>query len=260
MDKLNNDDHTAKAYDNRDFLHSPWSRTIRMLAEYQFPLSRFTEEGVTGFVVFFGSARIPAPEKSANSTLEGLTKYYQAARELSRRLTDWFSSLENRRLLVCSGGGPGIMEAANRGAQEVDGESIALNISLPHEQKSNGYVPEKFNINFHYFFFRKFWFINLAEAIVIFPGGFGTLDELLETLTLVQTDKMGRRIPIVMFGSSFWHKVINFDVLVEFGVIDAKDLEYFRYCDTVDEAFSFITQSIRDNPPLTQEERGILPC
>ncbi len=259
--KIEERNKTKKSYENLAFLHSPWARTIRMLSEYQYPLSIFVTENVSGTVVFFGSARIK-PASELKSPIDhapkfgDLSRFYDDARELSRRLTLWFRESKNQhqKYLICSGGGPGIMEAANRGAMDAGGESIGLNISLPFEQKPNPYITKKFSIEFHYFFLRKYWFVSLAQAIVVFPGGFGTLDEFLETLTLIQTQKHPYRIPIVVYGSDFWKKIVNFDALVEYGVISPEDLDLFHFIDNLDEAFHFITKSISAYP-LEPEER-----
>jgi uncharacterized protein (TIGR00730 family) len=175
--------------------------------------------------------------------------YYEKTQELSRRLTEWSKSLEgtDRRFVICSGGGPGIMEAANRGASDAKGENIGLNISLPFEQNDNPYITRRLSIEFHYFFMRKFWFSYLAKAVVVMPGGFGTLDEFMEVLTLVQTGKIKKRMPIVLFGKSFWDRVINFDALVEFGTISPGDLDLFLRTDSVDEAFEYLTKELESH-------------
>ena len=253
-----------KAYKNSEFLNSPQARTIRMLAEYLEPESRFEKYNIQDTVVFFGSARIQPPEQArrhrdglreqgaAESELRmaearlSIANYYQDAVDLARMITAWSKELytcnqcHGRRFIVCSGGGPGIMEAANRGASEAGGYSIGLNISLPFEQEPNPYISRELNFEFHYFFVRKFWFAYLAKALIIFPGGFGTLDELLEILTLVQTGKMTKDIPIVLFGSSFWNQIINFKALADWGVISPEDLDLFKFCDTPQEAFDYL--------------------
>lgn len=262
IQKIENRNKSKKSYENLAFLHSPWARTIRMLSEYQYPLSIFDSEEVSGTVVFFGSARAKSSKAleslsqvSANAVT--LSKYYEDARELARRLTLWFSGLEDRNLLICSGGGPGIMEAANHGAHDAGGESIGLNISLPFEQKANPYVPKKFNMEFHYFFLRKYWFISMAEAIIIFPGGFGTLDEMLETLTLMQTKKL-EKIPLIVYGPDFWKKILNFDALIEYGVISAEDMDLIYFCDNVDEAFEYLKKHITSREPGAAQRRHTL--
>ena len=175
-----------------------------------------------------------------------MSGYYEAARELSFRLTEWSKNLEEgkQRFVICSGGGPGIMEASNRGASEAKGLNIGLNISLPFEQNDNPYITRRLSLEFHYFFMRKFWFSYLAKAVVVMPGGFGTLDEFMEVLTLVQTGKIKKHMPIVLFGKSFWEKVIDFDALVEFGTISASDLDLFLTTDSVDEAYEYLTAEL----------------
>jgi uncharacterized protein (TIGR00730 family) len=252
---------SSKAYKNTEFLNSPQARTIRILAEYLEPESRFEKFHIQDTIVFFGSARIRAheealrhrdelrkqgaPEAELRSAETGLTmaRYYQDAVDLARKVTAWSKDLytrnqcHGRRFIVCSGGGPGIMEAANRGASEAGGYSIGLNISLPYEQEPNPYISRELMFEFHYFFIRKFWFAYLAKALIVFPGGFGTLDELLEILTLVQTGTMTKTIPIILYGSSFWKQIINFEALADYGVISRKDLSLFTFCDTPQEAF-----------------------
>lgn len=256
-----------KAYKNDKFLNSPDARLIRMLAEYLEPDSRFRDYKVRDTVVFFGSARSvpldvanrqwkelethlqdhPLTREERSEKERGLLAlrmagYYEGARELSHRLTKWAMSLpgKKRRFVVCSGGGPGMMEAANRGAIEAGGVSIALNISLPFEQQPNPFVTDALSFEFHYFFMRKFWFVYLARALVIMPGGFGTLDEMLEVLTLVQTRKLKKKIPIVLFGMDYWNEVLNFDAMVRWGMIKKEDLNLFLATDSVEEAFGFL--------------------
>jgi uncharacterized protein (TIGR00730 family) len=253
----------VKAYENAAFLHSPDARALRILAEYLEPHARFRELQVKDTIVIFGSARIlsraEAEERLAGAVALGgdvklaerdlgMSKYYEATRELAHRLTTWSKSLagQERRFVVCSGGGPGIMEAANRGASEARGVNIGLNISLPFEQSSNEYVTRRLAFDFHYFFMRKYWFAYLAKAMVIMPGGYGTLDELMEILTLIQTGKIKKRMPIVLFGAEFWNQVIDFDKLVEFGTINASDLDLFLRTDSVDEAFEYITGQLME--------------
>jgi len=174
------------------------------------------------------------------------SKYYAAASELSRLITEWSLNIRDplERFLVCSGGGPGIMEAANRGADEAGGRSIGLGISLPHEQRNNKYITRDLNFEFHYFFIRKYWFLYLAKALVVFPGGFGTMDELFEVLTLIQTNKTEKHVPIILFGSEFWEKVINFEALLDWGVISKKDLKLFRIMDSVPETREYIVEEM----------------
>ncbi len=258
-----------KAYKNLDFLNSDEAREIRVLCEMTEPRLRFLEEKIEDTIVLFGSARIrpaaeaertlreleaavadpdspsPAEAQALRQARAGLraAPYYEAAAELAEKLTRWSMGLDNhgRHFVVCSGGGPGIMEAANLGAQRAGGKSIGLGISLPMEQGVNEYVPEALRFEFHYFFVRKYWFVLMARALVAFPGGFGTLDELFETLTLVQTGKTAHQPPVVLFGSEFWNEIVNFDALVEWGTISPEDLKLFHVADTVDEAFEFIT-------------------
>jgi hypothetical protein len=186
----------------------------------------------------------------AKTALE-LSAYYEAARELAHRLTDWSKKLEDEehRFVVCTGGGPGIMEAANRGASEAKGLNVGLTISLPNEEFNNPYISHELHFHFHYFFMRKFWFVYLAKAVVLFPGGFGTMDELFEILTMVQTRKMRKRVPIVLFGTKFWDEVVNFDALVRYGTISPEDLRLFHRVDTVDEAYELITRGLMESAP-----------
>lgn len=249
-----------KAYENARFLNSRAGRPLRIMAEFHEPLDRFDRHGILDTIVFFGSARIPSQKAVEDGTAgdhEGLKRlacYYEAARELSRRLTEWSLSLpgDPGRYVVCTGGGPGIMEAANRGAFEAGGRSIGLTISIPVEEFENRYVTPELAFEFHYFFMRKYWFTYLAKAVVVMPGGFGTLDELFELLTLMQTLKMKKRMPVVLFGKAFWSDVINLDALVNYGTIGREDLAYFYPTDSVDEAFDYITGFLQEGPP----ERG----
>ena len=213
------------AYRNERFLDSPDARAVRILSEYLEPYSHFRHEKVRDTIVFFGSAR------SEEHGLLG--NYYVEARELGRMITEWSNQLpdESRRFVVCSGGGPGIMEAANRGATEAGGQSVGLNIGLPFEQLPNPYITPELSFQFHYFFMRKFWFVYLGKAMVFFPGGFGTLDELMEVLTLVQTQKINKRIIILLYGSAFWKEVLHFDALVRYGTISPEDLELVQFAD-----------------------------
>jgi uncharacterized protein (TIGR00730 family) len=213
------------AYKNERFLDSDAARPLRILAEYLEPMHAFHRERIRDTIVFFGSARLAS---------EGpLGHYYDAARELARLVTTWSKNLPSHahRYVVCTGGGGGIMEAANRGASEAGGKTIGLNIGLPHEQQPNPYVTRQLTFEFHYFFMRKLWFAHLARALVVFPGGFGTLDELTEILTLMQTRKIARRIPIVLYGSTYWNEIINFDALVRHRMIDDEDLALFQFAD-----------------------------
>jgi uncharacterized protein (TIGR00730 family) len=185
---------------------------------------------------------------SARTALE-LSEYYEAARELSHRLTDWSKKLGDagRRFVVCTGGGPGIMEAANRGASEAKGLNVGLTISIPNEEFDNPFVSRELHMHFHYFFMRKFWFVYLAKAVVLFPGGYGTLDELFEILTLVQTRKMRKRMPIVLFGAKFWDHVVNFDALVRYGTISPEDVKLFHRTDSIDEAYEIVTRGLTEH-------------
>jgi len=252
-----------KAYKNLDFLAGREARGIRILSEYLEPQSRFQRYRVRDTIVFFGSARLLASE-DAVSALEAaraggepqaieeadrsvaMSRYYEDARTLARRLTEWSKGLQDpgRRFIVCSGGGPGIMEAANRGASEASGLSIGLGISLPVEPSGNSYVTRELAFEFHYFFMRKFWFAYLSKAMVVFPGGFGTFDELFELLTLVQTRKVSKPLPIVLYGSSFWDDVVRFDKLVKWGVIGRNDLDLFHRSDDPEDAFEFLTSRL----------------
>jgi len=251
------------AYLSPDFLESDEARPIRILSEYLEPLRRFKDQKIQDTVVFFGSARVDSRERaeralqtlrargdrSADAKYEQeLTKsrkavewarYYEDARELARLLTSWSLTLqsENHRFVVTSGGGPGIMEAANRGAREAGGKTIGLNIRLPFEQGANPYITEGLHFEFHYFFMRKFWFAYLAKALVIFPGGFGTCDELFEILTLVQTDKLSKKIEVILYGRDYWSHVLHFKPMAEWGAIAEADLGLLTKCDTPAEAF-----------------------
>jgi uncharacterized protein (TIGR00730 family) len=250
-----------KAYENPDFLHSREARAIRILSEYQEPLSRFEHYDIDDTIVFMGSARIRSAEDAAAMVAaaargeadpkeaeraERMSVYYEAARKLAFRLTEWSKGLgeDKRRFVVCTGGGPGIMEAANRGASEAKGMNIGLTISLPFEDFENPYVSRELNVMFHYFFMRKFWFTYPAKAVVLFPGGFGTLDELFEILTLVQTQKIKKRLPVVLFGHEFWDRVIDMDALIEFGTISPGDIDLFHRTDSVDDAYDHITREL----------------
>jgi uncharacterized protein (TIGR00730 family) len=213
------------AYENEEFLEGDAARPLRILAEYLEPLARFRRAGIRDTIVFFGSARL---------TPDGpLGRYYNDAVSLARLITQWSKSLPSHthQYVICSGGGPGIMEAANRGASEASGKTIGLNISLPHEQHPNPYITRELSFEFHYFFMRKLWFAHLARALVAFPGGFGTLDELMEILTLEQTRKLSRRIPVLLYGSDYWNEVINFKALVRHGTIAPEDLQLFEFVD-----------------------------
>ena len=253
-----------KAYNNIDFLNSPDARVLRMLAEFLEPMRRFRKEKIRDTIVFFGSARVQSkaettkalhaiesePRKGRGSDPSReqrladakvdlkMSRYYEDAVELARLLTLWSSKIDHqRRFVICSGGGPGIMEAANRGAALAKGKTIGLNISLPFEQYPNPYIPPELNFEFHYFFMRKFWFVYLAKALVMFPGGFGTLDELMEVLTLMQTSKVKKKMSVVLYGREYWEEVLNFKAMVAHRVIGKEDLALFRFAETPDEAY-----------------------
>jgi uncharacterized protein (TIGR00730 family) len=226
------------AYRNEQFLDSPDARSLRIVSEYLYPLSHFRKEKVQDTVVFFGSAR--TLEMGANA------RYYNDARELARRITEWSDQLphQGRRFVVCSGGGPGIMEAANRGAQDAGGKTIGLNIGLPFEQRPNPFITPELCFEFHYFFMRKFWFAYLAKALVVFPGGFGTLDELTEILTLVQTQKLLKKMDVILYGTTFWKEILNFDALLKHGMIAESDMNLFTFVDDVDTAFKTLVSGL----------------
>ena len=224
-------------FHNEVFLDSDDGRPLRILAEYLEPLYRLKREEIHDTIVFFGSARL---EENGP-----LGKYYRDARSLARLLTEWSSNLTgSKRFVVCSGGGGGIMEAANRGAVDAGGTTIGFNIGLPHEQRPNPYVTPELLFEFHYFFMRKLWFSHLARALIVFPGGFGTLDELMETLTLAQTQKLDRPVLILLYGSEYWNEVINLESLVKHGTIDAKDLSLIHRVDDVHTAFEILKNQL----------------
>lgn len=257
------------AYQNEPFLNSPDGRILRMLSEYIEPLARFRREQIQDTVVFFGSARfhdktaaenglteaknnsaLPQDErdvilKRANAAVD-MARYYEDARRLAFLLTEWSVQIPARRhrFVVTTGGGPGIMEAANRGAQEAHGKTIGLNINLPFEQFPNPYITPALNFEFHYFFMRKFWFAYLSKALVIFPGGFGTMDELFEILTLAQTQKLAKKILVVIYGSEYWHKVINFQAMADSGVISPEDLDLIHIVDTPEAGFEILKEGL----------------
>jgi uncharacterized protein (TIGR00730 family) len=250
------------AYENESFLNSPDGRVLRILSEYMEPLSRFRREQIQDTVVFFGSARfrshadaqqnLSAQDKSIEADHRralasvNMARYYEDSRKLAFLLTQWAAQIPARRhrFVVTTGGGPGIMEAANLGAQEAGGKSIGLNINLPFEQSPNPYITPSLNFEFHYFFMRKFWFAYLAKALVIFPGGFGTLDELFEILTLAQTQKLAKKILVIVYGSEYWKRLINFDIMVDAGTISAGDLDLFRMVDSPEEGFEFLRDGL----------------
>ena len=252
-----------KAYKNNDFMMSRDARALRILSEYLEPQARFARYRIADTVVFFGSARALPKDEAENELVNAkatgneaaivkaeqgilLSRYYEDARELAHKMTEWSKSLSkaNRRFIVCSGGGPGIMEAANRGASEAHGISIGLGISLPFEASKNPYITRELAFEFHYFFMRKFWFVYLAKALVVFPGGFGTFDELFELLTLIQTHKSSKRMPIVLYGGDFWRSVVDFDALLRWGTISPADLSLFHVADTPADAFEYLTREL----------------
>ena len=258
------------AYRNQAFLNSPDGRILRILSEYQEPLSRFRREQIQDTVVFFGSARFSghAAAKKSLTAIEkneakaplhqqelqvkravaavDMAQYYEDARRLAFLLTKWSSQIPARRhrFVVTTGGGPGIMEAANLGAHEAGGKTIGLNIHLPFEQDPNPYITPSLNFEFHYFFMRKFWFAYLSKALVIFPGGFGTMDELFEILTLAQTDKLAKKILVVIYGSKYWNRIINFQAFVDAGTIAPEDLDLFKIVDSPEDAFAFLREGL----------------
>ena len=227
------------AYRDERFIDSNAARPVRILSEYLGPLAALTRARVHDTIVFFGSSRL---------TEDGpLGRYYQDARQLARQVTAWSHSLPagRHRLIVCSGGAGGIMEAANRGAAEAGGPTIGFNIGLPHEQRPNAYVSRDLIFEFHYFFMRKLWFAHLARAIVVFPGGFGTMDEMFEILTLSQTRKLDRPIFLLLYGSAYWREVVNFEALLRHGVVRLEDLELVHWADDPDTALRLLQQGIR---------------
>lgn len=254
------------AYRNLRFLESADARALRIISEYFDPQARLREANAQHTVVFFGSARILSREAAFQNLREvelrskgspaaalqadlkrarmgvHMSRYYEAARELSRLITAWAMKLNKspRFLMVCSGGGPGIMEAANRGAADAGGKTVGLNIGLPFEQFPNPYITPELSFEFHYFFMRKFWFAYLSKALVVFPGGFGTMDEMMEILTLTQTQKLAKKVTVVLYGSKYWKEIINFDALVKYGTISAEDLNLFQYADDPETAFELL--------------------
>lgn len=239
-----------KAYENLDFLKSDDARTIRILSEYLEPLTRLREHKVNNTVLFFGSARA-APENSGSL----LARYYGEAEELAYLLARWAIKLKPRgkNFVICTGGGGGIMEAANRGADRAGGKSIGMNISLPMEQAPNSFISPELAFEFHYFFMRKFWLVYMARAIVAFPGGYGTLDEIFEVLTLTQTEKIDRRdISVLLYGEEYWREILNLEALAEHQAINPEDLKLFRYSSDPQDAFEFLKSQLL--PDLKSDE------
>jgi uncharacterized protein (TIGR00730 family) len=275
------------AYQNEPFLSSPDGRILRILAEYQEPLARFRREQIQDTVVFFGSARFhghqdatkafaaikqneaSAPAEQLERELRlaqagiDMARYYEDARRLAYMLTKWSIEIpaRRRRFVVTTGGGPGIMEAANLGAHEAGGKTVGLNIQLPFEQSPNQYITPALNFQFHYFFMRKFWFAYLAKALVIFPGGFGTMDELFEILTLAQTDKLAKKILVVIYGSEYWNRILNFQAFVDAGTISPDDLNQFKIVDSPEDAFGFLREGLTEHHlgGAPKKEREVLP-
>ncbi len=273
------------AYENKQFLEGPDGRALRIISEYIEPFTRFRREKIQDTVVFFGSARfrsssaashdlallqkpgskqLAPPEEQAKlkraRAAVDMARYYEDARRLAYLLTQWSNTIQSKRsrFVVTTGGGPGIMEAANLGAYEAGGKTIGLNIRLPYEQMPNRYITPSLNFEFHYFFMRKYWFAYLAKGLVIFPGGFGTMDELFEILTLAQTEKLAKKILVVIYGREYWNRVINLDALVESGAIAPEDKDLFRFADTPEEAFETLKHGLTkfhlQAPPPAKEK------
>jgi uncharacterized protein (TIGR00730 family) len=269
------------AYENPEFLNSPDGRILRIMSEYVEPLARFRREQIQDTVVFFGSARFPSREEaqraieSASASNEdgrrklaeagvNMARYYEEARRMAFLLSQWASHIpaRRRRFVVTTGGGPGIMEAANRGAREAGAKTVGLNIRLPFEQYPNPYITPSLNFEFHYFFMRKFWFAYLAKALVIFPGGFGTMDELFEILTLAQTQKLAKKILVVIYGREYWERLINFETMVDAATISAKDLELFKMVDSPEEGFEYLRDGLSKyhlGPERPRHVREVVP-
>jgi uncharacterized protein (TIGR00730 family) len=242
----------TKAYDNSEFLHGRSARPLRVLAEFIEPEERLKKHGICNTIVFFGSSlsvdtrtfkRQTPPSKVVPEKAIRVSKAHESCTELARRITAWSQKIKepDKRFYVCSGGGSGIMEAANKGAKLAGGRSIGFNITLPREQSLNRHISPELRFNFHYFFIRKFWFLYYAKALIGFPGGFGTMDEVFELLTLLQTGKLQKKVPVVLFDQTFWSEVVNLEALQEYGVIRPSDLKLFKIIDDVDEAFEYIT-------------------
>ena len=253
-------------YYDSNFLGSASGRSVRILSEYYGPLQKLQRNRISDTIVFFGSART-MPRKDAQKALENapkdtnvqiikrlkmdlkMSQYYEDARILAGKFTKWSKGLKGtkHRYIICSGGGPGIMEASNRGASEAGGINVGLTISLPYESSGNKWISDDLSMKFHYFFMRKFWFLYLAKALIVWPGGFGTLDELMELLTLIQTEKIKKRLPIVLYGKEFWEKVVNWDYLVDIGTISPEDLNLFHISNDIDDTFKYVTGFIMEN-------------
>ena len=269
------------AYQNQEFLESEEARPIRILSEYLEPLRRFKAEKIQDTVVFFGSARIHSRERAEEalkSLIPGLddeanerylrgrkavewSRYYEEARELAHLLTRWSTALDSphHRFVVTSGGGPGIMEAANRGAQDAGGKTIGLNIKLPFEQGANPYISKGLHFEFHYFFMRKFWFAYLAKALVIFPGGYGTLDEMFEILTLMQTEKLAKQIQVILYGHEYWDGIVNLEPMADWGAVRPEDLLLLQRADTPESAFQLLKAHLTEHhlaPAVAQEMKA----
>lgn len=259
------------AYRDAAFMESVAARPVRILSEYLDPLVRLRREEVGDTIVMFGSARIIARDRALThlrrlKSLPGkasprrrialrdaraavqMSRYYEEARELARRITAWSMTLGEhpRRFVICSGGGPGIMEAANRGAAEAGGKTVGLSIELPHEQWPNSYISPGLNFQFHYFFMRKLWFAQLAKALIVFPGGFGTMDELWEMLTLMQTGKLQHRNLILIYGRRYWNRVIDWREMLNWGTINRREYNMLQFADSVDEAFERIRGGLEE--------------
>ena len=275
---------TVKAYENNEFLASSDGRTLRLLAEYLEPQARFRKHKIMDTIVFFGSARLKSKKDAAadfnkikNSNPKSIpnfakelrksqhhlemSRYYEDAVELSERLTKWSMNLETNanRFIICTGGGPGIMEAANKGAKKAGGYSVGLNISIPFEQFVNHYVTKELSFEFHYFFMRKFWFAYLSKAFIVFPGGFGTFDELFEILTLVQTEKIRKKLAVVIYDEKYWKSVVNFEALIDNGLINEADLKLFHFCNDIDTAYKVVTEHLEKNFMKEKEPAIIEP-
>ncbi len=275
------------AYENKKYLNGPEGRILRILTEYSEPLSRFRRERIQDTVVFFGSARFrsrsdaerglellekpgslqPAPREEQDRVKRAhaaakMARYYEDARRIAYMLTEWSLALNHKRqrFVVTTGGGPGIMEAANRGAREAGGKTIGLNINLPFEQMPNRYITPELNFEFHYFFMRKLWFAYLAKALIVFPGGFGTCDEMFEILTLAQTEKLAKKIIVLMYGSEYWNRVLNLHAMADAGTISPNDINLFKMVDSPEEGFAFLKDGLTkyhlERPPQTKEKDG----